>query len=56
MSSPNPVPGKDNGNKDVNGGKKRHRRINKMIKLNSGTVIAFSEFEEVKRHREVRDA
>jgi hypothetical protein len=44
------------GAERVIGAKKRDKRIKKQIDLNAGTVIAASEFEEVKRHREVRDA
>jgi hypothetical protein len=47
--------GKDNGIKEVIGAKRQHNR-KKTTKLDSGTVIAFLEFEEVKRHREVCDA
>ncbi len=36
--------------------KGKRKIIKKKIGLHSGTLIAVSEFEEVKRHREVRDA
>jgi hypothetical protein len=37
-------------------GKKKRKIIKKKSKLHSGTFIASSKFEEVKRHREVCDA
>jgi hypothetical protein len=44
------------GSGGVNGAKKKTQRIKKEFKLDSGIFIAISEFEEVKRHREVCDA